>query len=97
MFLILSDKARAVRDSSKNLCVQCRFYHWRVDAQTEKELRICCVSNTNTLPLTGPVARCNDFRDANRPPLQAMEQIAWTLDTSKRSVGFLPPKGGAQE
>lgn len=88
MFVIIGNRAKAVSDSSKNLCLTCRNYFARTYALTDESERICLVNYDKPTRLRGPVSICTDYQDKNTPDKYSMEKIAWTIESSKKVVGF---------
>jgi hypothetical protein len=88
MFIIISDKARAASDSSKNLCLTCWDYRAITYALTDQEERLCVNIPDKALRLRGPVSRCTDYRDKTKPGKYEMDKMAWAIEPSKKRVGF---------
>ena len=88
MFLIIGDKARAVSRSSENLCPKCLYSVGITYALTDKQTRLCTVISGHPLRMEGPVSRCLDFQERNKPGKYEMDKMAWAIEPSKRKVGF---------
>jgi hypothetical protein len=88
MFVIIGEKSKAVSNSSKNLCLTCGRYFARTYALTDEAERLCLSNYDNPVRLKGPVSVCTDYYNKNAPDKYDMEKIAWTIEASKKKVGF---------
>jgi hypothetical protein len=88
MFIIIGDKSRATARSSDNLCPNCSNYAAVRYALDDREERICLDNAHFPRRLRGPVATCTSFYDKTKPNKHEMDKIAWTIETSKRTIGF---------
>lgn len=73
-----------------NLCKTCRDSHITRD-RNNQEVTIC--NSGRARLITSPIAECNRYDDESLPSLYDLRQIAWTVETDKKTkqVGFLSP------
>ena len=90
MLVIIGEKSRASAAANQNLCLTCRYYRRVRYGLDDREERTCNHTGNSWFPLRGPVSECTDYIDKSRPYMHDMEKIAWTIETSKRTVGFNP-------
>lgn len=87
MFVIIGEKTRAASSLATDLCMSCEHFQVVRYSRNETEQRLCHY-NGHMRPLHGPVASCNLYGDKNQPSKWDMEKIAWTIEASKKKVGF---------
>lgn len=87
-FMIIGDKSRAVSRSTENLCPKCLYCTAITYALDDRQERICNVISGIPLRLRGPVSRCLDFQERNKPGKFEMDKMAWAIEASKCKVGF---------
>jgi len=91
VFLIIGEKSRAAAQANVNLCATCSYYSRRRFSQNNREIHMCSENYQSPFALSGPVSACSSYYDKNKPQLHDLDKIAWTIETSKKTVGFIPP------
>jgi hypothetical protein len=87
MFVIIGEKSKAASSLSDDLCLTCHNFQEIRYSLNESAERVCHYNGQKS-PLKGPVSSCSMYADRNHPSKWEMEQIAWTIEASKKKVGF---------
>lgn len=69
----------------------CSSYFARTNGLNDVTERFCLFvaqSGGGAHKLSGPISVCTDYKDKNSPDKWEMEKIAWTLELSRKKVGF---------
>ena len=77
-----------IKETLPGLCPRCR--HSQIMKAVNGDIRVIC-NQEYKLNILAPIVECNQFFDANHTGKWEMEKIAWILDTSKRTIGFIKP------
>lgn len=81
-------------NSSKDLCQTCSNRFIRRGAIGSGEDLKMCKAFRDPQPVYGAIAECSGYFPANEPDLWNLKEIAWKIDTDKKTgkVGFISPK-----
>lgn len=74
-----------------NLCKTCRESMITRD-RNNHEVTLCLYSRVRQI--TAPIAECNKYDNMSMPSLYDLKQIAWSVETDKKSskIGFYSPE-----